>query len=57
MNNIDRNKILIRYMIDSHIIESQKDLGRKLGYTNESSFSQVINGKVKTPKDFIFKLK
>lgn len=57
MNNIDRNKILIRYMIDSHIIESQKDLGRKLGYTNESSFSQVVNGKVKMPKDFISKLK
>ena len=57
MNNIDRNKILIRYIIDNQIAESQKDLGKKLGYTNESSFSQVINGKVRMPKDFISKLK
>lgn len=57
MNNIDRNKILIRYMVDNQIIESQKDLGKKMGYTNESSFSQVINGKVKMPKEFIPKLK
>jgi len=28
-----------------------------LGYSNESSFSQIINEKVKEPKDFIHKIK
>ena len=54
---IDRRKILIRYIINNGIAQSQKDLGHKLGYSNESSFSQVINGKVKTPNDFPKKLK
>lgn len=57
MDKIDRYKILIRHLITSGIADNQKDLGAKLGYSNESSFSQVINGKVPTPKDFIEKLK
>lgn len=56
MNTIDRYKILIRYAVNNNIVKSQRDLGQKLGYTNESSFSQIINGKVKTPKDFTSKL-
>ena len=57
MNKIDRYKIFIRYAKDCGIISSQKDLGEKLGYTNESSFSQVINEKVKIPDNFNEKLK
>lgn len=57
MNDIDRIKILIRYIISKDIAESQKDLGQKLGYSNESYFSQIINGKVQRPKDFGQKLK
>lgn len=57
MNRIDRYKILIRHMKDKGLIESQKDLGVKLGYNNPSAFSQVINGKVKEPKQFIPNLK
>ena len=57
MNDIDRIKILIRYMISKDIADSQKDLGQKLGYSNESYFSQIINGKVQRPKDFGQKLK
>lgn len=30
---------------------SQKKVGELLGYTNESAFSQVVNGKVKMPDD------
>lgn len=56
MNKIDRYKILIRYCKQQKIADSQKDLGSMLGYTNESSFSQVINGKVEEPKDFIERL-
>lgn len=56
MNKIDRYKILIRYAIQGGVVINQKDFGQKLGYTNESSFSQIINGKVNEPKDFINKV-
>ncbi len=57
MNKIDRYKILVRYIVKSGFATSQKDLGRILGYHNESYFSQILNEKVDTPKDFISKLK
>jgi hypothetical protein len=44
-------------MIQLGIVASQKDLGRKLGYSNESSFSQIINQKVAEPKDFVERIK
>ena len=56
MKKIDRFKSLIRYCKENGIVSSQKDLGVKLGYQNESSFSQVINGKVDEPKDFTYRL-
>ena len=56
MNRIDRNKILVRYIVSSGLASSQKDLGLKLGYRSESAFSQVINEKVDYPKDFIERL-
>ena len=55
-NKIDRYKILIRYMIKVGIIASQKDLGAKMGYSKESTISQIINEKVKEPKDIIDRL-
>lgn len=57
MNELDRVKIVIQHLISSGLSDSQKGIGSLLGYTNESSFSQIINGKVKTPKNFINKLK
>lgn len=57
MNSISRFKILIRYAISQGYAESQKDLGRKLGYSSESAFSQVVNNKVQTPKELSIKLK
>lgn len=56
MNKVDRYKILIRHMITVGLIASQKDLGAKMGYANETTISQIINGKVKEPKDFIERL-
>lgn len=35
---------------------NQKRIGELLGYTNESSFSQVMNGKVRTPDDIFERL-
>lgn len=57
MTRIDRYKILIRYAVSSGIAANQRELGRLLGYNNESSFSQIINEKVERPKEFISKLK
>lgn len=56
MNKIDRYKILIRHMISVGIIATQKELGAKMGYSNEATISQIINGKVKEPKDFVERL-
>lgn len=57
MSRVIRNKTLIRHLIKAGIVKSQKDLGERMGYSNASSFSQVINEKVPEPKDFIPKLK
>lgn len=57
MSRVIRNKALIRHLVKAGIIKNQKDLGEKMGYSNASSFSQVINEKVPEPKDFISKLK
>lgn len=57
MSKIDRYKSLVRHIIKSGLASSQKDLGKKMGYSNESAFSQIINEKVPTPKDFIIKLR
>ncbi len=43
-------------MIEVGAIASQRDLGTKLGYSNEATISQIINGKVKEPKNFIERL-
>ncbi len=56
MNKIDRYKILMRYVVNAKIAPSQKAFGVLMGYTNESSFSQILNGKVREPKDFRNKL-
>ena len=52
MDKLDRYKILVRYIKNTGIAPSQKALGRLLGYSNESYFSQIINGQVPEPKDF-----
>lgn len=43
-------------MISVGIIATQKELGAKMGYSNEATISQIINGKVKEPKDFVERL-
>ena len=57
MNKIDRYKILMRYIASVGIAPNQKAFGSKMGYNNESYFSQILTGKVNEPTDFIYKLK
>ena len=56
-NKATRYKLLVAYIKEHGIAKSQKDLGEKLGYTNESGFSQIITGRVPEPRDFHIKLK
>lgn len=51
-----RSKILVQHLISLGVVGSQKDLGAQMGY-NESYFSQIVNGKVAMPNNFIEKLK
>lgn len=57
MNEVDRFRILVRHLISLGIAPNQKELGKCFGYENESYFSQIVNKKVPTPKDFIDKIK
>lgn len=56
MTDLERIKIAIRALISLGVGKNQEEIAHKMGYTNKSSFSQVINGKVDLPKDFIDKL-
>ncbi|MEB3799826.1 helix-turn-helix transcriptional regulator [Flavobacterium columnare] len=56
MTELERIKIAVKALISLGVAKNQEDLGRKMGYTNKSSFSQILNGKVPLPADFIDKL-
>lgn len=56
MNIHDRIKLVIKWLIGTGVSNNQENIGRLLGYTNKSSFSQVLNNKVPIPEDFINKL-
>lgn len=52
----ERIKAVVKWLIGQQLGKNQEDIGKLLGYTNKSSFSQVINGKVPLPTDFIERL-
>ncbi|MDB0603149.1 S24 family peptidase [Tenacibaculum maritimum] len=56
MTELERIKIAVKALISLGIAKNQEEIGRLMGYTNKSSFSQVLNGKVPLPNDFINKL-
>lgn len=56
MTELQRIKISLKVLISLGTAKNQEELGRFLGYSNKSSFSQVINGKVSLPLDFINRL-
>ena len=53
MDKIDRMKMLVRHTILAGIASNQKELGKLLGYSNASSFSQIITGYKAMPKDLL----
>lgn len=48
-----RIKKVVKWLIGEGYANNQKEVGRLLGYANESAFSQVLNGHVDLPADFI----
>ena len=56
MTEIERIKIVVKTLIGLGVEKTQEGIGKLMGYSNKSSFSQVLNGKVPISKDFIDKL-
>ena len=56
MNIHTRIKLVIKHLVGIGIAPNQKGIGFVLGYKTESGFSQVVNGKVPMPDDFIKRL-
>ena len=56
MTEIQRVKIALKALISLGVARNQEEIGKLLGYSNKSSFSQVINGIVKLPTDFVDRL-
>ncbi|OWU88446.1 hypothetical protein DBB36_00045 [Flavobacterium sp. WLB] len=56
MTELQRVKIVLKTLISLGVAKNQEGVGKLLGYSNKSSFSQVINGKVNLPADFVDRL-
>lgn len=52
MDRLGRIKIACQFVISSGMAKNMSDVGERLGYTNKSSFSQLINGLVNVPRGF-----
>lgn len=57
MTDLQRIKIAITTLTSLGIAKNQEDVGRMLGYNSKSAFSQLLNGRVPIPANFISKLK
>lgn len=57
MTDLQKIKISIGILTALGFAKNQKEVGVLMGYDNESSFSQVVNGKVPIPSNFIKKLR
>lgn len=56
MTELQRVKIALKALISLGVAKNQEEVGKLMGYSNKSSFSQVINGLVNLPADFIDRL-
>jgi repressor LexA len=56
MTDLQRVKIALKALISLGVAKNQEEVGKLLGYSNKSSFSQVINGIVNLPADFVDRL-
>lgn len=56
MEILNRIRLVIKWIIGNGYASNQKEVGLLLGYSNESSFSQIINGKKPLPAGFVDKI-
>lgn len=56
ITELQRVKIALKALISLGAARNQEEAGKLLGYSNKSSFSQVLNGKVNLPADFVDRL-
>lgn len=56
MTDLQKIKIAIQTLISLDLAKNQEEVGKLMGYKSASSFSQVVNGKVSLPKNFIKKI-
>lgn len=52
----DRIKLVVKWLIGTGVANNQEAIGRLMGYSNKSSFSQILNNKVPIPSDFTDRL-
>jgi repressor LexA len=56
MTENERIKLIVKTLVSYGIGKNQEEIGKLMGFTNKSAFSQVLNGKVPISKDFVDKL-
>ena len=56
MNRLQRIKKVVKYAIVQGVGENQAEIGQKMGYSNKSAFSHVLNGQDKEPNNFVGRL-
>lgn len=56
ITELQRVKIALKALISLGAAKNQEGVGKLLGYSNKSSFSQVLNAKVNLPADFVDRL-
>ena len=52
----DRIKLVVKWLVGTGVANNQEAIGRLMGYSNKSSFSQILNNKVPIPGDFTDRL-
>ena len=56
MTEIQRIKVAVKALISLGIAKNQEEIGKLMDYKSKSSFSQVLNGLVPLPADFVDRL-
>ncbi|PDS21900.1 helix-turn-helix domain-containing protein [Flavobacterium branchiophilum] len=56
MTELERIKLAVKTLVSLGVAKNQEELGKLMGYSNKSSFSQVLNGIVPMPDNFIDRL-
>lgn len=56
MTELERIKIAVKALVSLGVAKNQEGIGELMGYKSKSAFSQILNGKVPLPSDFVDRL-